>query len=321
MTIDEFSLINEFFTNCTHKRDDVSLAIGDDCALATVPLGYELAISIDTLIEGIHFTAAINPAALGHKALAVGLSDLAAMGATPAWATLALTLPRVDRIWLAQFTQGLSELAVNHGVQLIGGDTTRGSLAVTMQLHGFVPKGKALRRDKACVGDGIYVTGTLGDAGLALQARLKGRELMPENLFYAENRLDWPRPRVPEAQAIRSLAHAAIDISDGLAADLRHILNRSGVGAVIEMESLPLSQPLQSSLERIEALTLALTAGDDYELCITAPLQAYQQMQVLLSNFGCSLTFIGVITEGSDLRCCLKDGTIFTPQYEGYRHF
>jgi thiamine-monophosphate kinase len=321
VAINEFSLISEFFANCTRKRGDVTLAVGDDCALVTVPIGYELAISIDTLVEGVHFTAAMNPAALGHKALAVGLSDLAAMGAEPAWATLALTLPEVDRVWLTKFTRGLSELAANYGVQLVGGDTTRGPLTITVQLHGFVPKGKALRRDRACPGDWIYVTGTLGDAGLALQARLGGLELMPEALFYTEHRLDWPQPRIREALALRPLAHAAIDISDGLAADLGHILERSGVGAVIEAESLPLSESLRSSLEAAEALTLALTAGDDYELCITAPAQSHEQMQVVLSKLGCPCTFIGIIEEGSGLHCRLQDGTTFIPQRGGYRHF
>jgi thiamine-monophosphate kinase len=322
MDINEFSLIEEFFANCTRKRGDVTLAVGDDCALVTVPPGHELAVSIDTLVEEVHFTAEMNPAALGHKALAVGLSDLAAMGAEPAWATLALTLPKVDRNWLAQFAKGLSELAANYEVQLVGGDTTRGPLTVvTMQLHGFVPQGKALRRDGARPGDWVYVTGTLGDSGLALQARSGGLQLAAEDLFYATHRLDWPQPRVFEAVALRSLVHAAIDISDGLAADLGHILERSGVGAVIEAESLPLSKSLRSSLEPADAWTLALTAGDDYELCITTSAQSHERVHAVLSTLNCPCTFIGIIKERPGLYCRLQDGTTFIPQHQGYRHF
>jgi thiamine-monophosphate kinase len=244
------------------------------------------------------------------------------MGAEPVWATLALTLSKADRAWLARFAQGLGELAVNYGVQLVGGDTTRGPLTVvTMQLHGFVPQGKALRRDGARPGDRIYVTGTLGDAGLALQARFEGFQLAKEALLYAEHRLDWPQPRIREALALRSLIHAAIDVSDGLAADLGHILDRSGVGAVIEVGALPLSEALQASLEPAEAWALALSAGDDYELCVTAPAQSHEQVQAALSTLGCPCSFIGIIEERPGLHCRLQDGTTFIPQHQGYCHF
>ncbi|ADE15536.1 thiamine-monophosphate kinase [Nitrosococcus halophilus Nc 4] len=319
--MNEFALIEEFFADCTRQREDVILAVGDDCALLTVPPGYELAVSIDTLVAGVHFAAEVDPAALGHKALAVGLSDLAAMGAEPAWATLALTLPEADRAWLARFAQGLSGLAGSYGVQLVGGDTTRGPLTVTLQLHGFVPQGKALRRDGARPGDRVYVTGAVGDSGLALQARLGELPLTPEVLRYVEHRLDWPQPRVREALALRPLARAAIDISDGLAADLGHILERSGVGAVIEMESLPLSESLQSSLEPTQAWNLALAAGDDYELCVTAPAESHGPIQAVLSALGCPCTLIGTIEEELGLRCRLQDGTPFIPKHQGYCHF
>ncbi|ABA57317.1 thiamine-phosphate kinase [Nitrosococcus oceani] len=319
--MNEFSLIENFFADCTQKREDVALAVGDDCALMTVPPGCELAVSIDTLVAGVHFTAEVDSAALGHKALTVGLSDLAAMGAEPAWATLALTLPELDRAWLAGFTQGLSKLARSYGVQLVGGDTTRGPLAVTMQLHGFVPRGKALRRDGARPGDGIYVTGTLGDSGLALQARLEGLQLSQEALCYVEHRLDWPQPRVHEALALRPLAHAAIDISDGLAADLGHILKGSGVGAAVEVEALPLSDSFRASLELEQAWALALTAGDDYELCVTAPAEYHDRIQAVLSDRGCPCTLIGTIEEEPGFRCRRRNGASFIPQQQGYRHF
>lgn len=319
--MNEFSLIEEFFAGCTRKRGDVTLTVGDDCALVTVPPGYELAVSIDTLVAGVHFIAEVDPAALGHKALAVGLSDLAAMGAEPAWATLALTLPEADRVWLAGFTQGLSKLARSYGVQLVGGDTTRGPLAVTMQLHGFVPRGKALKRDGACPGDRIYVTGTLGDSGLALRARLEGLQLSQETLRYVEHRLDWPQPRVHEALALRSFAHAAIDISDGLAADLGHILKSSGVGAAVEVEALPLSESLRASLELDQAWVLALTAGDDYELCVTVPAEYHDRIQAALSALGCPCALIGTIEEEPGFRCRRQNGDSFIPQQQGYRHF
>lgn len=319
--MNEFSIINEYFADCTRKRDDVILGAGDDCALLVVPPAHELAVSIDTLVAGVHFAAEVDPAALGHKALAVGLSDLAAMGAEPAWATLALTLPEVERSWLARFSRGLSELAARYDVQLVGGDTTRGPLTVTLQLHGFVPQGKAIRRDGARPGDGIYVTGTLGDAGLALQARLGGLQLTKEALSYAEQRLDWPQPRIREAAALRLLVHSAIDISDGLAADLGHILERSGVGAVLDMEALPLSGVLGASLDPAKAWTLALTAGDDYELCFTAPAEAHERIQAALAMLGSSCSRIGVIGEKPGLRCLLQDGTPFTLSQQGYRHF
>src|SRR5699024_3012009 len=205
--------------------------------------------------------------------------------------------------------------AANHGVQLVGGDTTRGPLTVTMQLHGFVPQGEALRRDGARPGDGIYVTGALGDAGLGLKAHRGHLQLEQEALRYVEQRLDWPRPRVREALVLRSLVHAAIDISDGLAADLGHILERSGVGAVIEVETLPLSEALRSSLEAADAWTLALGAGDDYELCITAPVRSYRRIQGVLSALGCPCTLIGTIEKKPGLRCRLRDGTPFISQH------
>lgn len=319
--MNEFFLIQEFFANCTRKREDVTLAVGDDCALVTVPSGYELAISIDTLVAGVHFATEVDPAALGHKALAVGLSDLAAMGAEPAWATLALTLPEADQAWLTRFVQGLSKLAKSYGVQLVGGDTTRGPLTVTMQLHGLVPQGKALRRDGARPGDKVYVTGTLGDSGLALQARAGGVQVAQEALRHAEHRLDWPQPRVREAMALRPFVNAAIDISDGLAADLGHILERSGVGAVIEMEALPLADSLRAALEPAQAWTLALAAGDDYELCVTAPAESHGQIQAALSALGCPCALIGTIKEKPGLQCRLRDGTSFIPQHQGYCHF
>lgn len=319
--MNEFSIINEYFADCTRKRDDVILGAGDDCALLVVPPAHELAISIDTLVAGVHFVAEVDPAALGHKALAVGLSDLAAMGAEPAWATLALTLPEVERSWLARFSHGLSELATCYGVQLVGGDTTRGPLTVTLQLHGFVPQGKAMRRDGARPGDGIYVTGTLGDAGLALQARLGGLQLAKETLSYVERRLDWPQPRIREAVALRPLAHSAIDISDGLIADLGHILDRSGVGAVLDMEALPLSEVLEAALEPTDAWTLALAAGDDYELCFTAPPEVHERIQATLAVLGSSCSRIGTIEEKPGLRCLLQDGTPFILSRHGYRHF
>ncbi|MDT8310247.1 MAG: thiamine-phosphate kinase, partial [Methylophaga sp.] len=267
----EFSLIKAYFSALTSHREDVVLGIGDDCALLQPPAGQLLATSVDTLVSGVHFFADVDAYRLGHKALAVNLSDLAAMGANPAWFTLALTLPEANSDWLKAFSAGMAYLAKQHDLQLVGGDTTRGPLAITLQVTGFVEADKAFRRDAAKVGDKIYVSGTLGDGGAGLL--LKQGKLITENLSEQDQqflleRLELPTPRNGLASRLSGEIHAAIDISDGLLADLQHILTASQVGAVIHTDALPLSAALQK-LPAALAQKLALTAGDDYELCFT----------------------------------------------------
>lgn len=264
----EFGLIAKYFT---HRTRHTLLGVGDDCALLRPRPGNVLAISVDMLVEGRHFFKGADAEALGHKTLAVNLSDLAAMGATPRWATLALALPRVDEKWLAAFSRGFMRLARAHDVDLIGGDTTRGPLNLTVQIMGEVPAGKALRRDGARVGDDIWVSGTLGDAALGVAAGKQQISLAPAARAAAMHRLDRPAPRIALGQALRGIAHSAIDISDGLLADLGHICERSRVSAVVEWEALPKSELMIKHLTKPVVRSALLAGGDDYELCFTAP--------------------------------------------------
>ena len=267
--LSEFEIIRRFFT---HRAAGTTLGVGDDAALVRVRSGMELAVSTDMLIEGQHFLPRTDAALLGHKALAVNLSDMAAMGAKPRWATLALALPGADARWLASFARGFMGLARKHRVDLIGGDTTRGPLAICVQIMGEVPRGQALRRDGAKPGDEIWVSGRIGSAALAL-AGLQGRLRVPPRERRAlEQKLHAPEPRVSLGLQLRRVANSAIDISDGLLADLGHICERSNVAAVIEWEALPAMPYVRSQAQRSEVAVQALLAGgDDYELCFTAP--------------------------------------------------
>jgi thiamine-monophosphate kinase len=315
--LSELDLIREYFSHVGVARRDVALGVGDDCALLRVPRGFELAVSIDTLTAGVHFLANADPDSIGHKALAVGLSDLAAMGAEPAWATLALTLPTADRRWVGTFCRGFARLAESHGVQLVGGDTTRGPLSVTVQVHGLVPGGTAVRRLGARPGDRIWVTGTLGDAGLTLRHLEAGEPVSP----YLRERLDRPLPRVAAGLSLRGLASAMIDVSDGLAADLGHILEASGVGAEIALPALPLSPEVAGYVDSTADWTLPLASGDDYELCFTVPPDRCGGVEALAEPSDCRPTVIGVITEKPGLRCIQADGGDWRPSRAGYDHF
>ena len=265
MALSEFNLIDRYFTRVVQQKS-VVLGIGDDCALLTIEAGMQLAVTVDTLVENVHFFADVAPETLGYKALAVSLSDLAAIGAEPRYATLALTLPEADEVWLQRFSDGLFEIADQYHVDLIGGDTTRGSLSMTIQAQGVVPQDQALLRSAAQDGDLIYVTGTIGDAGLALKTYLGDLRCSDDQIL---NRLHKPEPRVEAGIALRQVANACIDVSDGLAADLSHILQASQVGAVIDVTELPLSEPVRRYQQHSKQPGFALTAGDDYELCFT----------------------------------------------------
>ena len=320
MSDTEFDIIRRYFTRQAPERRDVIAGIGDDAALLQVTAGMELVVSVDTLVDGVHFPAGTPAAAIAHKALAVNLSDLAAMGADPAWVTLSITLPESDSDWLAEFSQTFLQLADHYGVQLVGGDTTRGPLSVTVQAHGFVPGGMALRRQGARAGDHIYVTGTLGDAGLALQlAGAAGAEL--------RRRLDYPEPRVAAGQALRGIASAAIDISDGLLADLGHLLESDQLGATLSIDDLPRSGAFREAAQRCGAgarvlfLDLPLSAGDDYELCFTVPEASLPQLEVAQAQFSCACTRVGRIEHMQGIRCYTADGQAYAPITTGYQHF
>ena len=265
--LSEFGLIEKYFT---HRTRHTLLGVGDDAALIQPRRGQVLAISADMLVEGRHFFKGADPEALGHKTLAVNLSDLAAMGATPRWATLALALPKADARWLAAFSRGFMRLARAHDVDLIGGDTTRGPLNVCVQIMGEVPARQALRRDGARPGDDVWVSGTLGDAALAVAARQRKLKLTPPQMRAAAQRLDRPTPRVALGTALRGIARSAIDVSDGLLGDLGHICERSAVAAVIERDALPQSAVMRAHVDHALAQRALLAGGDDYELCFTA---------------------------------------------------
>ncbi|WP_404393588.1 thiamine-phosphate kinase [Pseudoalteromonas phenolica] len=317
----EFELINRFFTGRGITRRDVDLGIGDDCALVTIPEGCQLAVTTDTLVEGVHFFSDISPKALGHRILAVNLSDLAAMGAEPAWISIGLTLPNVDETWLEQFTEGMHDIAEYYNVQLIGGDTTQGPLTITVCAKGIVPKGKALTRSGAKVGDWLYVTGDLGDAALAIEARKQGWELNAEDRSYVQKKFDYPAPQVAAGQVLRGLANSAIDISDGLLADLNHILTHSGVGATIHADKVPLSTALENLPDEEVRLMLAMAYGDDYQLLFTVPDSNRVAVEKRLAEYGVKPTCIGQINANAgDVSLLYKDKPWPFPA-TGFEHF
>lgn len=318
--MDEFELIRRYFATLTLPRDDVALGIGDDAALLKPPRNHELVVTTDTLIAGRHFPDDTDPQAVGWKALAVNLSDLAAMGAEPRWFTLALTLRMADPEWLAGFAAGLGALAREAGVALVGGDTTQGPLSITVTAMGTVPAGKAIRRAGAKVGDAICVTGTLGDAALALklgQGESRG-EAKSADLEMLRTRLNRPSPRVAVGAALRGLAHAAIDLSDGLAGDLGHILVASKVGAELEAAKLPMSPAFKALSEPEARLDLQVAGGDDYELCICLPPEHVRKLQ---SRLDLPLTQIGRIVRGKTMSVLDSHGKKKAIEPFGYRHF
>ena len=322
MACGEFSLIARYFDRVRTSRLDVETGIGDDCALLNIPEKQTLAISTDTLVAGNHFLPDIDPTDLAWKALAVNLSDLAAMGADPAWLTLALTLPDVDEAWLEAFSDGLFELLNYYDMQLIGGDTTRGPLSMTLGIHGYVPVGRALKRSGAKPGDWIYVTGTPGDsaAGLAiLQNRLQVADATDAD--YLLKRHLRPTPRILQGQAMRDLASAAIDISDGLISDLGHIVNASGCGARVNVDVLPYSTALSQHVEPEQALRWALSGGEDYELCFTVPEINRGALDVALGNLGAAFTCIGQMSADVEGIHFTRDGKPVTFGWKGYDHF
>lgn len=315
--LSEFDLIRRFFTRPVRKA---ALGVGDDCALIEARPGHQLAISTDMLVSGRHFFPDVDPHALGHKALAVNLSDLAAMGAEPRAFTLALALPDAQADWLGEFAAGMLALADAHGCELVGGDTTRGPLTICVTVFGDVPAHAALRRDAARPGDDLWVSGTLGDARLAL-GDCRGEWLLPEPDFsQVRPRMDMPAPRVALGLALRGVAHAALDLSDGLVGDLGHILARSQVGAIVDVDALPRSAVLSRQPAECQ-LDCVLAGGDDYELCFTAPAGAREAVVEIGARLGLALSRVGSITPEPGLR--LTDGRGDPVAYTGrsFDHF
>ena len=323
----EFDLIDRYFKRPSHnaKRGQVALGIGDDCALLSPASGMQLAISTDMLVEGRHFFPNVDPFALGHKALAVNLSDLAACGAKPVAFSLALSLPDVDEAWLGGFSRGLFALADAHGCDLIGGDTTQGPLNICITVVGEVPAGQALLRSGARTGDDIYVSGTVGDARLALEV-FRGRMAVPPEVFEAARaRLEQPTPRVALGQALRGIATSAIDVSDGLLGDLGHVLLQSGVGARIEtaqaLKLLAAGARSATALSTDAQLELVFAGGDDYELVFTAPPSSAQSVQAAAAESRTPVTCIGRIEAEAGLRLVDAQGVLLQRHYASFEHF
>ena len=320
----EFRLIERIRELTAQSRDDVRIGIGDDAAVLAVPAGQELVVAIDTMVAGVHFPHATAAADIGWKALAVNLSDLAAMGATPAWALLAMTLPDADGSFVEAFAEGFSRLARPHRLALVGGDTTRGPLTISVAVHGFVPPEQAIRRDGARVGDAVMVTGTLGDAaaGLhALQYPMMADDPRATLRDFLIERLNRPTPRLAAGAALRGQATACIDVSDGLLADLGHICASSGVGAEIEAVRLPRSSALLDLHDDRDALRFALSGGDDYELCFTVPASRVADVQADLSRVGCGVIRIGRIVDGAGVSVVGHDGERLESRQQGWEHF
>jgi thiamine-monophosphate kinase len=321
MSLSEFSIIERYFTRPS-CRGDVVLGVGDDAALMQVPHGMQLAASVDTLVAGHHFPADTDPEAIGYKSLAVNLSDMAAMGAKPAWVTLSLALPDSDEAFIEGFAKGFFALAQEYEVELVGGDTVRGPLTCTVQINGIVPPGSALLRSGAQTGDFIYVTGSLGDAGAGLHLKQGGHcrdETAAASLI---RRLEYPQPRVAEGLSLRGIASSAIDISDGLLADLNHILENSGCGAALQLDAIPRSTALQECIDdEVEGLRLALGAGDDYELCFTVPPHKVAELERISANWACEVTRIGEITEGTGIALSGSHAERMRDTATGFDHF
>jgi thiamine-monophosphate kinase len=318
LTTMEFDLIAKHFTRAT---PGAVLGVGDDCALLAPTPGMQLAVSSDMLLEGRHFSPQDSPAGLGHKSLAVNLSDLAAMGATPRWATLAIALPEENDAWLTAFARGFFRMADQHGIELVGGDTTRGALTLSITVIGEVPPGQALRRDGAQAGDDVWVSGVIGSAALALAYR-QGRLFM-EQIDAAKvlPALYLPTPRVKLGIALRGIASSAIDISDGLLGDLGHILERSQVGAALEFAALPTLTVVQQYLHEAVARDCVLAGGDDYELCFTVRPDKRDAVLAAAASACVAVTRIGRITAEAGLTVVDADGQPLRIDKTGYDHF
>jgi thiamine-monophosphate kinase len=315
--VGEWQLIERHFRDLGASRDDVSLGIGDDAALVRVPDGAELVLTTDALIEGAHFLPGAAAKSLGHRALAVNLSDIAAMGASPSWALLSLNLPAANDAWLRDFAIGFGALAHQHEVALVGGNLSRGPLSITVELAGLVPAGQALRRDGAHEGDLLYVSGSIGDAATSLT--LTDQPAASDDGQYLRQRLEYPTPRVALGQALRGIATACIDVSDGLYADAQRLLDASGCGADLRIESLPVSQPLQRVVGPL-AWQAALRGGEDYELCFAAPAASAPRIDELALRTGQPVTVIGVVRRTPGIT--LKNGNkVIQFSASGFDHF
>ncbi|MFT4725140.1 MAG: thiamine-monophosphate kinase [Colwellia sp.] len=316
----EFEVIRRYFTEQVVKRKDVYLGIGDDCALVTPGERQHIAVTTDTLVAGVHFPLNTSPRAIGHKSIAVNLSDLAAMGAEPSWLSLALTLPEIDENWINEFCDGVFDLCEFYNVQLIGGDTTQGPLSITITAQGQIPFGQHISRSGAKAGEWLYVTGEIGAANLALQ-HIQGKVTVAAKYQQEiQKRLDFPKARVLAGQALRKYATSAIDLSDGLVADLAHICNASGVGANIFLDALPLSAALSDTVGIDAAYDIALEGGDDYELLFSVTEDNRVGMETALANTGNKITCIGQLNGSGKITTTLNKKAVDI-KVQSYQHF
>jgi thiamine-monophosphate kinase len=317
----EFELIRRYFVRRDTVQSGVILGIGDDAAVLQLAQGMDLVAAVDTIVAGRHFPEGTDARSIGHRALAVNLSDIAAMGATPAWATLALTMPSADPEWLQSFSTGLLALADNYSVALVGGDTTRGPLTASVQILGHVPHGTALRRSGAHAGDLLVVSGTLGDAGAGLAFLTEPpRAAKREHVEELVHRFEYPIPRVAMGLSARGIATAAMDLSDGLVGDLPKLAQASGLSARVHVDRLPLSAALRACVSGAQAVNWALAAGDDYELLFTVPPKRYGELKAAADRLNLMLTQIGDLHSGSGVAWFL-DGEEFVPGVQGFEHF
>jgi thiamine-monophosphate kinase len=320
MSLREFDLIDRYFSDLEHEQSNVICGIGDDAAVLDIPEGHELHVSVDSFVHGIHFFPNTSAYNIGYKSLAVNLSDIAAMGASPRWATLALTLPEINDEWLAGFARGFADLARKFGISLIGGDTTSGPLSVTIQIMGVAKKGSAVLRSGASPGDLVYVSACLGAASFASEA-LKHKVDDGAIPTHCLHRLHRPEPRVELGQHLNTLASAAIDISDGLEADLNHILLSSQVAAEVELVKLPVCTHLKKLENKNLLWQLALAAGDDYELCFTLSQENKAELERRCKDLDYPLSCIGSIVEGKGVRWLEEGGAEMKMDLQGFRHF
>lgn len=324
--MNEFNLIQRYFASSNIARKDVIIGIGDDAAITQVPENQLLATTTDTLVEGVHFLAGTDASAIAHKAISVNLSDLAAMGAEPSWISLSLSIPEADETWLQQFSDKLIELSDYYSVQLIGGDTVKGPLSITITAQGIVPPNSVLTRSGANAGDWIFVTGCLGDAGAGLDILLGKLEVSDSGARdYLLNRHLCPSARVLAGTTLRRLATSCIDVSDGLLQDLQHVMRASNTGAIIHLDKLPISEQLGTNVADLkQALTYATAAGDDYELLFTVSEEHRTSVLTALDNYGIDYANIGMMTGAVgkvDLRLDDKPYELEVSNAAGYLHF
>ena len=317
MSLSEFDIIKQYFKNNRQNHPSVIAGIGDDAAIVKIPEGYQLAISADTLVSGIHFPVSTNPYDIGYKALAVNISDMAAMGAKPLYVTLSITLESNDPEWISSFSKGFFALADKYSINLIGGDITRGALSISVQIMGILPDGQAMMRSGARPGDSIFVTGELGMAAYALFSTNKACNETDQSCL---NRLNRPQPRLEVGMAVRNISTACIDISDGLNADLFHLLSASSVGAEVKFNSVPICNVLNKLSPEL-LIKLGINSGDDYELCFTVSEQHEAELINISKKLPVKLTKIGKVTESEGLTWLGNDGKTIEIPDKGYRHF